>query len=178
MRRHGLWLNHVEFYPDLHGGTLRWHIGHHEDRSDEALRFLATEREIGLDQIDYYAAFAERVARVRHDLRDLLTKLRADGSTIAGYGAAAKGTTLLNYTGIGTDLVDYVVDRNVHKQGTYMPGTNQHVLAPEALLDRRPDYVLLLAWNFADEIIAQQHDYLAAGGRFIVPVPTPEVIGG
>jgi SAM-dependent methyltransferase len=178
MRRHGLWLNHVEFFPDLHGGTLRWHIGRHEDRSDEARRFLATEREIGLDHIDYYAAFAERVAGVRLDLRDLLTKLRADGSTIAGYGAAAKGTTLLNYSGIGTDLVDYVVDRNVHKQGTYMPGTNQYVLAPEALLERRPDYVLLLAWNFADEIIAQQHEYLAAGGRFIVPVPTPEVIGG
>ena len=178
MRRHGLWLNDVEFFPDLHGGTLRWHIGHHEDRSERALSCLSTEKEIGLDRFDYYAAFADQVVQVRDDLHELLVRLRAEGATIAGYGAAAKGSTLLNYVGIDTNLVEFVVDRNVHKQGTYMPGTNQPVLAPEALLERRPDYVLLLAWNFADEIMAQQEEYVAGGGRFIVPVPTPEVVGG
>ena len=84
---------------------------------------------------------------------------------------------MLNATGIGTDLVEYVVDRNVHKHGTYMPGTNQPVLDTSALLERQPDYVLLLAWNFADEIMRQQADYIAAGGKFILPIPTPEVIG-
>ncbi len=178
MQRHGLWLNHVEFFPDLHGGTLRWHIGKQRARSAEATRYLETEKRIGLDHIEYYSEFASRVADVRRDLLELLTDLRSQGASIAGYGAAAKGSTLLNATGIGTDLVEYVVDRNVHKHGTYMPGTHQPVLGPEVLLERQPDYVLLLAWNFADEIMAQQEDYIARGGRFIVPVPTPEVIGG
>jgi len=178
MRRHGMWLNHVEFFPDLHGGTLRWHIGKHENRSADAQRYLAEEAEIGLGTIDYYAQFADRVEVVQKDLLALLTRLRAEGASIAGYGAAAKGSTLLNSTGIGIDLVDFVVDRNVHKQGTYMPGTNQPILGPEALVEQQPDYVLLLAWNFATEIIAQQDEYLSRGGKFIVPVPTPEVIGG
>jgi SAM-dependent methyltransferase len=177
VRRHGLRLNHVEYFPHLHGGTLRWHIGRSEHRSDEALRYLMQERDIGLDRMDYYSAFGERVDRVRRDLRDLLEGLKADGRTLAGYGAAAKGSTLLNFAGIGTDLVEYVVDRNAHKQGRYMPGTNQPVLAPEVLLERRPDFVLLLAWNFADEIIDQQREFLEGGGRFIVPVPNPVVIG-
>ena len=177
MRRHGMWLNHVEFFPDLHGGTLRWHIGKHENRSPEAKQYLEQEAEIGLDRIGYYEQFADRVAVVQEDLRALLGELRSGGASIAGYGAAAKGSTLLNSTGIGTDLVEFVVDRNVHKQGTYMPGTNQPVLGPEALVERQPDYVLLLAWNFADEIIAQQDEYLARGGKFIVPVPVPEVVG-
>ncbi len=177
MQRHGLWLNHVEFFPDLHGGTLRWHISRSDHRSEVAAEYLRTEHDIGLDRIDYYAEFAQRVTRVRNDLHSLLTQLRESGASIAGYGAAAKGTTMLNATGIGTDLVDYVVDRNVHKHGTYMPGTNQPVLDTSVLLERRPDYVLLLAWNFAGEIMRQQADYIASGGKFIVPIPTPEVLG-
>jgi SAM-dependent methyltransferase len=178
MQRHGLWLNHVEFFPNLHGGTLRWHIGHHEDRSPEAIEYLANEQTIGLDGIGYYSAFSDRVAQVRTDLRTLLEGLRAEGRSVAGYGAAAKGATLINYADIGTDLVEYVVDRNVYKQGKHMPGTHQPIYGPEVLVERQPDYVLMLAWNFADEIIAQQQEYLAGGGQFIVPVPTPEVIGG
>ena len=178
MQRHGLWLNHVEFFPDLHGGTLRWHIGKQENRSEQAKRYLRTEQEIGLDEIGYYTKFADRVDTVRERLLTLLSDLRKSGASIAGYGAAAKGSTLLNATGISTDLVEYVVDRNVHKHGTFMPGTNQPVLGTEILLERQPDYVVLLAWNFADEIMAQQSEYLARGGRFIVPVPFPEVIGG
>jgi SAM-dependent methyltransferase len=176
MQRHGLWLNDVEYFPDLHGGTLRWKIGHEENRSAEVLRYLADEHAAGLDTFDYYAAFAERVAGVKRDLLALLQDLKAQGKTVAAYGAAAKGATLLNSVGITTDLVDFVVDRNVHKHGLHMPGTHQPVRDVQALLDDQPDYVLLLAWNFKDEIMAQQAEYAARGGRFIVPVPTPEII--
>lgn len=178
MRRHGLWLNDVEFFPNLHGGTLRWHIGHEDERTDRVSAYLAAEAEAGMGTIEYYGAFSDRVAGVKLRLRALLCDLRAQGAVVAGYGAAAKGSTLLNSTGIGTDLVEYVVDRNVHKQGTFMPGTHQPVLAPRALVDRQPDYVLLLAWNFATEIMSQQHEYLAAGGKFIIPVPEPVVVDG
>ncbi len=133
---------------------------------------MESERVQGLDTFAPYEAFGATVAGIRDALRSTLVGLRAEGRTIAGYGAAAKGTTLLNYAGIGTDLVDYVVDRNTHKQGLCTPGTNQPILGVEALLERQPDFVLLLAWNFADEIVAQQAAYVAAGGRFIVPVPT------
>ena len=176
VQRHGLALNHVEHFPDLHGGTLRWHLGHDEAQTPEAKQFLELERELGVDQLGYYESFRHRVEHVRDGLLDLLRDLKADGATIAGYGAAAKGSTLLNYVGIGTDLVDFVVDRNVHKQGLYMPGTHQPILDTSALVERRPDYVLLLAWNFAEEIVGQQQDYLAAGGRFIRPVPEPEIM--
>jgi SAM-dependent methyltransferase len=176
MRRHGLYLNHVEYFPKLHGGTLRWHCGHERNPSDTLLEYLAAEREAGLDSFEYYAAFADRVAGVKRDLLALLTDLKAQGKTIAAYGAAAKGATLINYVGIGTDLVDFVVDRNTHKHGLHMPGTHQLVKDVSALTDEMPDYVLLLAWNFKDEIMAQQADYLARGGKFIVPVPTPQIV--
>jgi hypothetical protein len=178
MQRHGLWLNDVEFFPDLHGGTLRWHIGHHDKRTDRVRERLGAEADSGMASIDYYSEFSDRVAGVKLRLRELLTELNAQGAVIAGYGAAAKGSTLLNTTGIGTDLVEFVVDRNVHKQGSLMPGTHQPVFAPHVLIDRQPDYVLLLAWNFASEIIDQQQAYLAAGGKFIVPMPEPEVVEG
>ncbi len=178
MQRHGLFLNDVEFFHNLHGGTLRWHIGHQNVRTERALEYLAAEEESGLNHFDYYSAFADTVEGVRKQLLGLLQDLKSQGASIAAYGAAAKGSTLLNYVGIETDLVDFVVDRNTHKQGTFMPGTNQPVLAPRALIERRPDYVLLLAWNFAEEIMAQQREYLEGGGKFIVPVPAPEIVGG
>lgn len=176
MRRHGLWLNDVEYFPDLHGGTLRYSIGHSENRSDEILRYLEEERSIGLDTFSYYEQFAEKVRGVKSDLLSLLEGLKAEGKTIAAYGAAAKGATMVNYVGITTELVDFVVDRNVHKHDHYMPGTRQPIKDVTALLDEQPDYVLLLAWNFKEEIMAQQAEYIARGGKFIVPIPTPRVI--
>jgi SAM-dependent methyltransferase len=175
MSRHGLCLHHVEHLP-LHGGSLRWHVSKRPRPRDSVERILAAEAETGLDAYDYYSAFGARVERLKHDLLALLHSLRTEGARIAAYGAAAKGATLLNYVGIDGTLVDYVVDRNVHKQGRLMPGVRLPIHPPERLLEDRPEYVLLLAWNFKEEIFAQQSEYRAAGGRFVVPVPAPEVV--
>jgi SAM-dependent methyltransferase len=176
MRRHGLFLNDVDYFPKLHGGTLRWTMGKRLNRSERCQAYLDAERQAGLTTFDYYRDFAVRVEKIREDLLALLRQYRDEGKVVAGYGAAAKGATLVNYVGIGTDLVPYVVDRNVHKHGRYMPGTHQEILDPAVLLERQPDAVLLLAWNFADEIVRQQSEYQARGGKFIVPVPTPKVL--
>jgi SAM-dependent methyltransferase len=176
MNRHGLFLNDVEFFPNLHGGTLRWTCGKTLNQTSRAKEYLEREHADGVDAFAYYEDFSHQVHRLRDDLMDLLRGLKADGKTLAAYGAAAKGATLVNYCGIGTDLVDYVVDRNTHKQGHYMPGVKLPILDPIVLTERVPDYTLILAWNFADEIASQQKAYTAAGGRFIVPVPTPRIL--
>lgn len=176
MRRHGLHLNHVEHFPDLHGGTLRYHISHDNFTTPALDSYLAAEVSSGLTSLAYYEGFGKRVGAVKADLVRLLGDLRSAGKTVAAYGAAAKGSTLLNYAGVGRDLVEFVVDRNVHKHGMHMPGTHQPILPAEALLERMPDYVLLLAWNFKDEIVAQQETYVASGGRFIVPIPSPAIL--
>ena len=173
MRRHGLFLNHVEYFPDLHGGTLRWHCGPVEDVSDTLRTYLEREQSEGVDTFAYYADFGQRVESNIQQLRDLLMQRRAEGRSIAAYGAAAKGSTLLNSAGIGTDLIDFVVDRNVYKHGLLMPGVHIPVRPPEALLEEQPDDVLILAWNFAEEIVAQQSTYIERGGTFLVPVPAP-----
>lgn len=176
MRRHGLVLNAVEHFPDLQGGTLRWRISHQPEVELSARRFLEQEAEVGVVRSEYYRAFAGRVRKIKSDLLALLGRLRGEGARVAAYGAAAKGSTLVNYVGIGPDLVEYVVDRNVHKHGLYMPGTHIPIRPTETLLEDRPDYVLLLAWNYRDEVLRQQAEYLERGGRFVVPVPTPGVL--
>lgn len=175
-RRHGLFLNRVEHFPKLQGGTLRWHLSHSDHRDETVSRFLAAEAAEGLTAPAYYRDFAARVGRIKTELFDLLRGLRREGKRIAAYGAAAKGSTLVNYAGIGTDLVDFVVDRNVHKHGLFMPGTHLPIRPAEALLEEVPDYVLLLAWNYKDEVLAQQREYVDGGGRFIVPVPSPCIL--
>ena len=143
---------------------------------ESAKAFLAAEQADGLTGFGYYESFGRRVEGIRRDLRALLMRLRAGGQKVAGYGAAAKGSTLLNYTGVDTELLDYVVDRNVHKHGLHMPGVHVPISAPERLLEDQPDYVLLVAWNYKDEVVRQQAEYLERGGRFIVPVPSPEIL--
>ena len=127
--------------------------------------WIDQERERGLFEESTYDAFRERVERNREELTTLLHEVKADGKRIAGYGASARGNTLLNYFGIGTDLLDYIVDRNPLKHGLYSPGMHIPVLGVEQLVEDPPDYLLLIAWNFADEIIRQQEQYRSAGGR-------------
>lgn len=174
-RRHGLYLNEVKPL-DIHGGSLRYYAEKKENVGTSVETLLARERAMGVDSLAYYADFGRRVEELRQDLVGLLRRLRADGRRIAAYGAAAKGATLINTMDIDAELVEYVVDRNVHKQGLLMPGQHQPIFAPEKLAEDMPDDVLLLTWNFADEILAQQSEYLDKGGRFIVPIPRPELV--
>jgi SAM-dependent methyltransferase len=174
LRRHGLFLNDVRRLP-IHGGSLRLFIEKH-DAPNEAVRgLLAEERTLGLDTLDYYREFSTRVADLKTNLLALLRGLKAEGKTIAAYGAAAKGSTLINYVGIGRELLDFVADKNVHKQGRLMPGQKIPIVAAEQIAARKPDYVLLLPWNLESEILAQEQAYRDGGGKFIIPVPTPHV---
>jgi SAM-dependent methyltransferase len=173
--RHGLKLQDVRQLT-IHGGSLRLFVGKEDKESENVRRLLAEEKAEGIDGPQGYLTFATRVEKVREDLMALLRRLKSEGATIAAYGAAAKGATLINYIGIGTDLVDFVVDRNTHKQGQHMPGQRLEILPVEALVEKQPDYTLLLAWNFKDEISEQQSEYREHGGRFIVPVPEPVIL--
>ena len=175
-RRHGLFLSRVEHFPSVQGGSLRWYFRRHDEPEPSALELLRAEREDGVLDLSYYASFAARVERLRTELLALLRRLRDEGKTIDAYGAAAKGTVLLNYAGIDDRLVDFVVDRNPYKVGLRMPGVHLPILPPAALLERRPDYLLLLAWNWVDEIVRQQDEYRRRGGRFVVPVPEPKIL--
>ena len=174
-RRHDLYLQDIRRLP-IHGGSLRSYVGKVDSPSEEVVRLLKEERELGLHTEEYYSAFSRKVRGVCDELKELLTRLKGEGASIAAYGAAAKGSTLINVVGIGRELVDFVVDRNVHKQGRHMPGQKLPILSPEELLKRMPDYTVILPWNFADEILKQQSDYRKKGGKFIIPIPSPEVL--
>ena len=175
LARHGLGVTHVERLP-IHGGSLRV-FAQHDGEPDESVRaLLAEERGLGMDAIGYYETFAQRVGALTAHLHELVEGLRAEGNAVAAYGAAAKGAIMLGAAGLDARHIDFVVDRNVHKQGKYLPGSRIVVRAPEALLEEMPEYTILLPWNFRDEILAQQAEYRARGGRFIVPVPRPEVV--
>lgn len=175
--RHGLVVADVETV-EIHGGSLRLWIGHAgtSARGERVEALLRQEREEGLDHGRGYADFADRVARLGDELRALLRELKQAGHSIAAYGASAKGSTLLNCFGIGGDLLDFVVDRSTVKQGLFTPGTHLRIRPTEDLLTEMPDYVLLLTWNFAGEILEQQAEYRRRGGRFILPVPSPKVV--
>ncbi|WP_199231926.1 MULTISPECIES: class I SAM-dependent methyltransferase [unclassified Azospirillum] len=175
MARHGLSVNDVRRLP-IHGGSLRIYVGHHQAPSEAVTAMLAQERAMGIDRIGYYTDFAERVERLRATLLDTMTALRKQGMRMVAYGAAAKGATLLNYVGIGHDLISYVVDRNHHKHGKYMTGQRLPIYPVDMLLADQPDCVLLLSWNFADEILAQQQAYREAGGRFLIPIPDVRIV--
>lgn len=175
-RRHGLFLNQVERLA-IHGGSLRIFVEPAERVETSVMQMLADEHAIGLDRAGFFAEFSSRVELLRSQLLALIADLKAKGHSIAAYGAAAKGATMLNYCGLDRGQIDFVVDRNVNKQGSFMPGAHLPILAPDALMERRPDFVLMLAWNFAEEIMAQQQSYLEQGGRFIIPVPQPRIAG-
>jgi hypothetical protein len=176
--RAGLSIVRVDRVP-VHGGSLRMYAAKRSRIPDHSLPVHAMadeERALGIRSLDRYLRMAAAVKGNRRDLVHLLEGLRHDGCTIAGYGAPAKGNTLLNYCRIDTRLVPYTVDKNPRKVRLYTPGMHIPVLPVETLLERQPDYVLLLAWNFAEEIIAQQDEYRRRGGRFIIPIPEPRVV--
>jgi hypothetical protein len=176
---HGLVIVDVDELT-THGGSLRVYAVHASDASDPSAavsRVLGLERSYGLERMDTYARFADGVDAVKRALMAFLITARNEGKRIVGYGAPAKGNTLLNYCGIRTDLVDYTVDRSPHKQGLFLPGTHIPVHAPERLRQTRPDFVLILPWNLKDEIVAQMADVHGWGGKFIVPIPRLEIIG-
>lgn len=173
--RHGLYLNDVRRLR-IHGGSLRLYFGKTEQPSDAVGAILEEERQLGLDRYAYYESFGERVRDFRTKARDLIGGLRAEGKRIAAYGAAAKGTIMLNFLDLNSRSIEYAVDRNVHKQGKYMPGVRVRIDDPDRLRTDKPDYVVILPWNFRDEIIRQQQDFLAAGGKFVVPIPHLEIV--
>ena len=176
MALEGLHLNDVEGFPSLQGGTLRWTCSRTPGQTIRVKQQLAAERAQGLDRDEPFLAFGERVRALQEELRSLLHRVTGDGGTLAAYGAAAKGATLLNTTGLDSSLIDFVADLNPHKQGRWIPGARIPIVDPSALLERQPDHVLVLAWNYVDEVRLQQAEYERRGGRFIVPIPSPRVL--
>ncbi len=173
--RHELRIVDVERIP-LHGGSLRLFAAAGAHASPAVSELAAVEEAAGVGRFEFYSDFAERVDRLKTELLELLCRLRSDGKRIAAYGASAKGSTLLNYFAVPPGTLEFVVDRSTVKQGLFTPGGHLPILPPEALLERRPDHVLLLSWNFADEILAQQSQFREAGGNFIIPIPTLRIV--
>ena len=175
--RHGLEVFDLQELA-THGGSLRIFARHASGGapSDAVTAFRAREAAAGLDTAEAYAAFAEKVRGVKRQLLELLIGLKRQGRTIAAYGAPAKGVTLLNYCGIRSDFIDYAVDRNPHKQGLFLPGLGVPVHPPERIFETRPDYLLILPWNLKEEIVSQMDGIRAWGGRFITPLPEPQIL--
>ena len=173
-RRHKLFIEDVKRL-DIHGGTLRIYA-RKQNTQRAAIDTMLAEESAWVGNAEFYRRFGEKVERLRGELVTMLSDLKAKGKRIAVYGASAKGSTLMNYFGLGSPTLDFVVDRSTIKQGYYTPGTHLPIYSPAMLLEEKPDYVLLLTWNFADEILQQQAEYRKQGGRFIIPIPELKVV--
>ena len=176
---HGLTLFDVEELP-THGGSLRIYGKHNDNQkltvSDRVALLKTKEQKAGLDNVETYLQFSNRVMSTKRKLLSFLIELKNAGKTIVGYGAPAKGNTLLNYCGIRTDLLDYTCDRSPHKQGSFLPGTHIPIYHPDKIAETKPDYVLILPWNLKDEIRSQLSYIRDWGGKFVVPIPEVEVL--
>lgn len=168
--RNELHITDIELIP-LHGGSLRIFVKKQPDPHFNIQKWLEEEEASGMHSSQYYAHFFDKISHLKRELVRLLDRLKSEGKTIASYGASAKSTILLNFFGIGCETIDFIVDRSPIKQGLYTPGTHIPILHPDELQRRRPDYVLLLAWNFWEEVLEQQQAYRHLGGQFIVPIP-------
>ena len=177
--RHGLQVVDVERLP-VHHGQLRVFVQRdgHDEVQPSVDAVLEAESELGLDRFETYERFARQTMKIREDLRATIQGIVAHGESVVGYGAPAKASTLLSFLEIGRDEIEYIVDRSPLKQGLYTPGRHIPIVAPERLLDDQPDYALLLAWNFADEVLEQQAEYRKRGGKFILPIPEVKIIDG
>lgn len=177
---HHLRMFDVEQIP-THGGSLRIYAAHAESKAQPAHERMALlrqeEKQAGLDSLKAYHDFAEQVRRTKRRLLEFLIDAKQSGKTIVGYGAPAKGNTLLNYCGIRSDFVDFTVDLSPHKQGRFLPGTHIPVFHPDRVSESKPDYLLILPWNLKEEIIGQMAHIRTWGGRFVVPIPEVQVIG-
>ena len=175
---HGLTLFDVEELP-THGGSLRIYGHHDEDTghrlTDRYRELKQREKAAGFDRLETYGMFAEKVRETKRKLLEFLIEAKRKGKTIVGYGAPGKGNTLLNYCGVRGDFIDYTVDRNTYKQGKYLPGTHIPIYPPERIKETKPDYVLILPWNFKDEIMGQLRYIRDWGGQFVVPIPEVRV---
>ena len=177
--RHGLRCFDVDELP-THGGSLRVYLCHDNDVAQPTgaavAALLRCEQAAGLDRIESYATFAERVKETKRGVLNFLIDAKRRGKTVVGYGAPGKGTTLLNYCGVRTDFIDYTVDRNPYKQGKFLPGIRIPICHPRRIAETKPDYLFVLPWNFKDEIIAQMRGIRDWGGRFVIPIPSVQVI--
>lgn len=176
--KHGLTVFDVEELP-THGGSLRIYACHTEDASkpirQRVTDLRAREEAAGFTRLEHYLSFAEKVKETKRKLLTFLIAARGEGKSIAGYGAAAKGNTLLNYCGVRSDMIDYTVDRSPHKQGHFLPGTHIPIYHPDRIKETRPDYLLILPWNIKDEIMEQTAYIRDWGGKFVVPIPEVRV---
>jgi SAM-dependent methyltransferase len=176
---HGLTLFDVDELS-THGGSIRIYARHSSDNakpvSERAQQLRARELSMGFNRLVTYQDFAEQVKATKRKILSMLIDLKNRGKTIVGYGAPGKGNTLLNYCGIRTDMLAYTVDRNPYKQGKYTPGTHIPILSPDQIRETRPDYVFILPWNLKDEISSQMSFIREWGGRFIVPIPEPQIL--
>lgn len=177
--RHGLQIFDVEELP-THGGSLRIYAGHAADPIEPVSRRLdglrQREKAAGLDRLDLYLSFGERVKETKRSLLEFFIGAKRAGKMVVGYGAPAKGNTLLNYCGIRSDFLDYTVDRSSRKQGRFLPGTHIPIHPPDRITETKPDYVLILPWNLQDEIMSQMAHIRSWGGRFVIPVPEATVV--
>jgi len=177
--KHGLTIFDVEEIP-THGGSLRIFAKHASNSAlpvgERVSALRRREQAAGLDRADTYRAFAEKVKATKRSLLRFLIDAREAGKRVVGYGAPAKGNTLLNYCGVRTDLLEYTVDRSPHKQGHFLPGIHIPIYAPEKIRETRPDYVLILPWNLKGEIMEQMTEVRSWGGKFVVPIPEVRVL--